>query len=371
MRSARLGGSPRVLGAAALALALPGLWIDRPSFFAAWLAAWWLALGVVLGALGQAWVHRLTGGRWGEALRPATALLARRMPWVLLLFLPLLLGLDTLYPALRAGPDDWRRAMAQPAFNRLWFQPGFFALRLVLYGLVWAWLARPASWRSATRGRAAGSLLLHAIVTSLAAIDLLMALQPLWFSTVFGLLVLTGQLLAGAALAIALTAACPPATVTDGGAPRPPPWRDFGNLLLAWMLSWAYLAFVQLLIIWAENLPREIAWYLPRLQTGWRAVGIALVVLGFALPLLALLMRALKDRPRRLAAIAGVLLAAQALDAAWLVLPSVAPASPHGAWLAPLLMLGMGGLLFGDAPARLRAQRSRDDGEWRDARASA
>ena len=71
-----------------------------------------------------------------------------------------------------------------------------------------------------------------------------------------------------------------------------------------WLMTWAYLAFMQLLIIWAENLPREIAWYLPRLQTGWRWIGVALVLLQFALPLLALLQRAVKDRPQRLAAVA-------------------------------------------------------------------
>ena len=93
----------RWLGVAALALAVPGAWIDRPTFFAAWLAAWWLWLGVVLGALANAWIHRLTGGRWGDVLRPATLRLARSMPWLLALFLPLLLGLDLLYPWWRAG----------------------------------------------------------------------------------------------------------------------------------------------------------------------------------------------------------------------------------------------------------------------------
>src|SRR5436309_713669 len=84
---------------------------------AAGLAACWLWLGVVLGALANEWIHRLTGGRWGDVLRPATLRLARSMPWLLALFLPLLLGLDLLYPWWRAGSADWRGAMAEPAFN--------------------------------------------------------------------------------------------------------------------------------------------------------------------------------------------------------------------------------------------------------------
>ena len=344
------------LGAVALLLALPGAWIDRRMFFACWLAAWWLCLSAILGALCNAGVHRLTGGGWGAALRPATLLLARRLPWVLLLFLPLLLGLGTLYPWFADPSGAWREPMARPQFNRLWFDPLFFGLRLVGYGAVWWWLARPATLIATTRGRAAAALAAYAVATTLAAIDLLMSLQPVFYSTGFGLLALSAQALAGSALTVGLTARWGVARVQPAARGAPPVWRDLGNLLLMWVMIWAYLAFMQLLIIWAENLPREIAWYVPRLQTGWIDAGVALLLLQFALPLLALLMRSVKDRPRRLAPVAWLLLGAGALDAAWLVLPSVAPASLHGWWLLPLLVAGMGSLLFGAVPAALRRE---------------
>ena len=361
-RPARLAlAKHQAVGAIALALALPGLWLDRPMFFAAWLAAWWLALGVVLGALSNAWMHRLTGGQWGVVLLPATRALARRMPWLLLLLVPLAFGLDAIYPWAQPG-GAWRDALARPAFNRVWLEPTFFELRLAAYAGVWWWLARPAALRAPQSGqaRSAASLLLHAVVTSLAAIDLLMSLLPVWYSTGFALLVLAGQMVAGSAFTIGLTARYRAAHVVAAAAPAPPVWRDLGNLLLTWVLIWAYLGFMQLLIIWAENLPREIAWYLPRLDTGWRGVGIALVLLHFALPLLALLWRALKDRPARLAPIAFGLLGTSALQAAWLVLPSVAPHSLDGWWLLPLLLAGMGALLFGGIPQALRDEAGTD-----------
>ena len=121
-----------------------------------------------------------------------------------------------------------------------------------------------------------------------------------------------------------------------------------------WTMTWAYLAFMQFLIIWAENLPREIAWYVPRLQTGWWGIGVALVVLQLALPVLALLQRSVKDRPARLRWVAVLLLASSALDVAWTVLPSVAAHDMHGWWLAPAAMLGMALLLFGGVPAASR-----------------
>ncbi|HSC64201.1 MAG TPA: hypothetical protein VLD35_11230 [Caldimonas sp.] len=340
-----------LLGVAAFALALPGAWLDRPMFFAAWLAAWWLGLSVVLGALANRWVHALTGGQWGDALAPVTRALARRLPWLLLLFVPLLFGADAIYPWAAGSADPWRETMARPEFNRVWLDPMFVAGRVVAYALAWWLLARPAA--SATSdadespGRAAAFLLVHAVVTSLAAVDLLMSLLPAWYSTGFALLVLAGQLVAGSALTIGVVARAGFASARPATPPPPPIWRDLGNLLLTWVLGWAYLAFMQLLIIWAENLPREITWYVPRLQTGWSAVGIGLVLFNFALPLLALLFRAIKDRPKRLAFVAFAILAGNALDVAWMVLPSVAPHSLNGWWLLPLLLAALGLVMFG------------------------
>ncbi|MFL6663955.1 MAG: hypothetical protein ACJ8G7_17415 [Rhizobacter sp.] len=334
----------RLAGLALLAVSLAGWWVDRPLFFAAWLAAWWWCLGIVLGAFVNAWMQRLSGGAWGRAVQPVAAMLGPRLPWVLLLFVPLLAGLPALYPWV-GNADAATAGLARPAFARAWFDPRFFAVRLAGYALVWWWLARAGSRRSA--GRSAASLLVYTIVTSLAAFDLMMSLMPRWYSTGFGLVVLSNQALAGSAFA-ALCAPPPGADLPPPpGDQRPPLSRDIGNLMLMWTMTWAYLAFMQFLIIWAENLPREIAWYVPRLQTGWREVGLALVGAQLAVPFLALLFRSVKDRPARLRAVAALLLASSALDVVWTVLPSVAPHSLHGWWLVPLTAGGMALLLFG------------------------
>jgi len=250
------------------------------------------------------------------------------------------LALKLLYPW--AADDAWTRGLARPTFVQAWLTPGFFVVRLVLYGAVWWCLARPASLL--TKGRAAASLIVHALVTTLAAIDIVMSLMPAWYSTAFGLVVTSAQALSGAA-AVALFA---PAQASS----RTPVSRDLGNLLLMWCMSWAYLAFMQYLVIWSENLPREIAWYVPRVQTGWAWIGLALAVLQLFVPFLALLFRSIKDRPQRLAAVAALLLAATALDAVWLVLPSVDAHSLQGWWMGPLATAGMALLLFGGIPWR-------------------
>jgi hypothetical protein len=197
--------------------------------------------------------------------------------------------------------------------------------------------------------------MLHLVVTSLASVDLLVALVPGWSSSVFGLLAISGQAFGGGAAAIALACGAQRRAASQPVSDGVPLSRDYGNLLLTALLFWAYLSFMQLLIIWAENLPREISWYVPRLQTGWLLVGVGLVAFHFALPLFLLLFRSVKDSPARLEYLAFAMVAAHALDVAWLVLPSVAPHDLAAWWLAPTLMPGLALLTFGGAPLRIAA----------------
>jgi hypothetical protein len=336
-------GADAVAGAALL-LALPGLAVAPPLFFACWLAAWWFWIGLTLGGLLTCWIHALTGGRWGEAIRLVALPLARRLPWLLLLFLPMAAGLARVYPWARASAD-WTGGIDAPAFLLAWYAPAFFWARMAAIGLVWWGVSRPAVF--ASKGRVAAALMLTTITGTLAAFDLVMSLVPGWYSTAQGLVNLAGGTLGGSALAVALVARWMPGRFPTP-APRPartrvpPVWRDLGNLLLMWTMLWAYLAFVEFLIIWAENLPREIAWFMPRLTGGWAATGIALALLQFALPFACLLQRANKDAPRRLAYVAAGLVVGQLLNCAWLVVPSVAPHAALAWALVPLLAVAMG-----------------------------
>src|SRR5439155_27062717 len=101
----------------------------------------------------------------------------------------------------------------------------------------------------------------------------------------------------------------------------PAHFHDLGNLLLAFVMLWAYFSFSQYLIIWAGNLPEEIAWYLHRLQTGWRLVGLALIVFHFAVPFCLLLSRAAKREPQLLGRLVAAILIVRLVDLFWLIAP--------------------------------------------------
>lgn len=295
-----------------------------------YLFAWLFLLGISLGSLANLMVHSLTGGRWGEPVRPAWIGAARLLPLVAVLFLPILAGVGKVYP----WAADPGRYLNVP----------FWIARSIAWLAIWALLAAaflradrasvdPANGGSpGARRVAAMGLIVYALTVSLAAVDWIASLTPTWYSSSFGLVVGTGQMLAGAAFGIAMAAFFARPAADEPTRLR---FHDLGNLLLMYVLTWAYLAYTQFLIIWSENLPREIHWYVPRVQTGWAWLGIFLIAFHFFLPLLILLSRSAKRAPCVLGAIAAGLLAAHLAEAFWLVVPTFRTAGFSIGWTDP------------------------------------
>jgi hypothetical protein len=324
---------PAVLAIAMLLCAL-GWWRHPTACLGAWLAVWWFWIGTALGGLANVWLHNLTGGQWGEAIRAPLLRFAGTIWIAALLFVPVLLGIHQLFPwALHAdaGTARWSGELGTPGFKSAWLTPAFFVARSIAYLGIWsalAWLSRQPRF-ARSQPFSALALIVYGVTVGLAAVDWLMSLMPLWYSSVFGWLVGVGQMLAGLALGVVLAARVsqrPPASI----------FRDLGNLLLMYVMSWAYLAFSQFLIIWAEDLPHEIAWYLPRMHGPWLALAWLLALWLFWAPLLILLSRHAKQTPRLMAWLAAALLVAQLLNTCWLILPSLPVAAGHWLWALPL-----------------------------------
>lgn len=336
-------------GTAVLACALVG--IARPAaLMAAWLTGWWMCVGIALGAQLNLWLHTLTGGEWGHIIELPLQRAACALPVLGLLMLPLLFAAPAIYPWAVAG---WAPDAEFPAFKAVWLHPVFFVLRALAYLAFWsslAWLSvRPRFARS--RGFAAFGLLAVGSSASLASVDFIMSLMPSWYSSGFGLVVLVAQAKAALAWAVLLAGA-------QGGERQR---RDLANLMLMYVLIWAALAFTQFLIVWAENLPREILWYVPRLGS-WQWLGGLLIGGGFFLPLMLLLFRPIKQNPHWLRFIAALLLIMNAMETAWLVLPSIGQPAGGALWLAPLTTIGMGAILWG-ATAGLIERRAAGTGD--------
>jgi hypothetical protein len=145
------------------------------------------------------------------------------------------------------------------------------------------------------------------------------------------------------------------------GVAGPMIFRDFGNLMLAFVMLWAYLAFSQFLLIWYGNLREEAPYYVVRSQGTWGVIGLIIVIFHFFLPFFLLLMRPIKDRPKTLGTVAVLVLVMRVVDIFWITAPAwvqghgeeaaqgaeAAHGAPfHLSWMDPLAFLAMIALFF-------------------------
>ena len=328
---------------------------ERTQFFQSYLTAYMFCLGITLGCLALGMVHQLSGGAWGVVLRRPIGAAARVLPVLTLLFLPIVAGMSRLYIWTHADVVASDEALRH---KQLYLNVPFFIVRAAIYFTVWNTISyllnrwsleqdRTGDPRIAKRMQrlSAGGLVAYGLTITFASFDWLMSLEPGWYSTIYGVLVIGGQGLSAIAfliLAIVWLSRRPPLDAIIGADHL----HDAGNLALAFVMLWAYFAFSQYLIIWSGNLPREISWYQHRVQTGWRAVAVLLVVFHFAVPFAVLLSRTVKREATLLARVAIAILIARLVDVFWLV----APEFHHDvavSWLDVELPLSMAALWLG------------------------
>jgi hypothetical protein len=179
-----------------------------------------------------------------------------------------------------------------------------------------------------------------------ASVDWVMSIEPRWGSTIYGMIFLASQGLSAFAMATAVLVLLSGSPPLRSVATRSR-LNDLGNLILTAVMLWAYVSFSQYLIIWAENLPREISWYVRRSSPGWKGIALALIGLHFAVPFALLLFRAVKQNGRWIAAVAWGLLALRLVDDFWRIIPAFRPEGLGFHWTYLTAPLGIGGLWVG------------------------
>lgn len=336
---------------AGLALAAVGAFLDLEQFWRSYVLAYVFWLELALGCLGLTMLHHLVGGRWSALIRRLMETGAMTLPLMAILFVPLLLGLTTLYP----WTDPAHVLQSQPLQQKsLYLNLPFFLIRAALYFAVWIGLAvllnrwslaqdhtGDAALATRMRRLSAVGMILYVLTATFAGYDWLMSLEPEWFSSIYGLLFLAGQGLA--ALALAIIGLRFLANGNSAGQDWTQSFNDLGNFLLGFVMIWAYFSFSQFLIIWSANLPEEAIWYYHRSQGGWLAVGLILIVFHLALPFFLLLSRRVKRRAQWLTALAVLILAARWVDLFWHIVPAFAPDGVHVHWLDFVILIAMGG----------------------------
>jgi hypothetical protein len=335
-------------GAGLMLSLLIGVWPPmRVQLFNSYLFAWLFWLSISLGAMALTMLHHLTGGGWGTLIRPITLAAAQALLILFLLFLPLFLGMSILFPWARPAElaSDPILQHIHPYLNTPWFGIRFVLYFVVWIGLVWGLTVTTSGLR---RRISAVGLVIYVILMTLAGVDWIMSRQAHWSSSIFGFVTVISQALTALCfvLVILWSRADDPAVATFA---KPKHYRDLGNMLLMFIILWAYMNFAQYLVTWTGNEQADVGWYVQRTYGGWRLVAGIIIFIHFLLPFFLLLMRPLKENINRLGLICVGLLFLRILDLYWNIGPQ-AQTDPHGGFiLSPLDLLtwiGVGGIWY-------------------------
>ncbi|PYT98556.1 MAG: hypothetical protein DMG38_15070 [Acidobacteria bacterium] len=355
------------VGAIALLLAIFGAMRSPGAFYQSYLMSFLLVLGVTLGSLGLVMLQHLTAGHWGIIIRRPLESATRTLPLIAILFVPIaLFGMQYLYTG-HGEEKGWLNAPAvgegalsnfQKSYLTTQGPLGFYG-RAVIYFVVWLGLMfifniwskqqdvnrTDRALRQRFRILAGPGIILYVFAMSFAAIDWVMSLSPHWASTIYGFILVGGQLISSMAFMIAvvvlLSRAEPFSSIL-----QPRHLHDLGKLLFAFVMLWAYFDFSQLLIIWSGNQPEEITFYRTRLYGEWGIVAVFVVVFHFFVPFFLLLSQDLKRNAKVLPKIALWLILMRLVDLFWMTRPEFT-SSAVPTWLDLVVPVALGGLWLG------------------------
>jgi hypothetical protein len=345
-----------IVGAVGIAAAAAGFAMDPDQFYRSYLTGYLYWIAPTLGCLGWTMIYHLTAASWGVPARRIWESAGRTMPLMAILVIPVLLGMQTLFPWARPEAVDDALIQAKAAY----LNEPFFMARVVFYMVLWSAIAfllsrwslqqdaegpQPAIRK--LRFLSGGGLVLMALSVTFFSVDFVMSLDPHWFSTIFGFLFAAADLLSAMAFTVLAVRFLEKSDELKKLVSADT-YHDYGNLLLGFIMLWTYMNLSQFLIIWSGNTQEEAPWYLERMSDGWLVISQALIIFHFALPLLFLLTRWTKRVPHRLVFVAVWILVMRFVDLYWLTQPSLAHGGGvHLHWMDLAAWVGVGGLWVG------------------------
>jgi len=355
-----------VVGGVALLLAIVGAVTSPDKFYQSYLFSFMLVLGLTLGSLGLLMLQHLTGGHWGIMIRRPLEAASRNIWLVVLMFIPVVLGMKTLY-AEWLDPERLK-ANALTSWQSKYLTHGGFLFRAFVYFAIWSFLMwifnrwsreqdvnrEDRALRRRFKLFSGPGIILYVLAMTFAAVDWVMSLSPHWASTIYGFIFVAGQVIVAMAFMIVVMVSL------SGSEPyteiiQTRHLHDLGKLLFAFNMLWAYFDFSQLLIIWSGNQPEEITFYRSRLYGGWGVVAVIVLIFSFALPFLVLLSRDVKRNPSLISKVALWMILMRLVDLFWMTRPEfTARALPT--WLDLVVPVALIGLWVGFFAMNLKQQ---------------
>ena len=309
-------------------------------------------MSLAIGGLFFAVLQWLTGAMWSAPIRRIAEAFSAYLPVALVSFLVLYFGLHDLY--IWTHPDHVTGDIVLE-HKEAYLSIPFFMIRNIIAMVIWIAFARFMVGNSLKQDKSHDLQLTHAnqkwapifmiffgVSYTMVAFDLLMSLDPHWFSTMYGVYCFSGLFYSVIALTTLIAIWLKRRGSLDGIA-NANHFHDLGKFMFAFSVFWAYIGFSQFMLIWYANLPEETGYFIKRFDGAWLWMSVALIA-KFIVPFFWLLPREAKRDETTLTRAAIFMLLAQVFDLFWLVGPEFSPTGPVYGWLELGTFLGFAGV---------------------------
>src|SRR6186713_2628793 len=298
---------------------------------------WVMTIGA--GALWWVTIQNIVNSHWSTVIRRVAELIASNAPVLALLSLPVVLPLIMGKPVMYLWADAALMHESHELTNKIgYLNPTFFAIRFVVYFGFWTLLSRFFLKRSlgqdketeaaaaktvvSMRRLAGPAMIGFALTVTFCAIDLIMSLDPKWFSTMFGVYYFASCVQAvNASLALTLMWLQSKGRLTSSVTVHH--FHDLGKMVFAFTIFWAYVGFSQFMLLWYANIPEETLWFKIRFANSWGSLSWFLLFGHFVIPFFGLLSRHVKRNKKALAFWCIWQLVMIYVDMYWLVMPTL------------------------------------------------
>jgi hypothetical protein len=334
----------------------------------AYLVAFIYVLTLTIGSLFFVVIQHLVRAGWSVVVRRIPEMVMVLIIPLSVLFLPILFSLigdSKLYvwdsPTYAIDNHFDEEIWGQKS---RWLTQGWFAFRSILYLAVFSGLAI-FFWRNSTLQDETGQKLAtdkmqywagpavaaFALTASFAAFDWVMSLAPMWFSTMFGVYMFAGSMLATHCM-ICLSSFILQRTGALKDIVTVEHYHDLGKFIFGFTFFWTYISFSQFLLIWYANIPEETEWFYHRQTGNWGLLSAVIIVMHWAIPFAGTMSRHVRRRPALMAFWSAYLLIMHYVDVYWMIMPEAnsgtnVEVTAVGAAGAVVCALGMVGLAVG------------------------
>lgn len=185
----------------------------------------------------------------------------------------------------------------------------------------------------------------YAVFVSLFAFEMIMGMDTIWFSNLFGAYAFIGFMYiawCGTAILINYMRKTYPGFASQLGTQQ---YWDMGKLTFAFGMLWAYFTFAQFLVQWYGNLPEETQWLILRTrELPWRPIAWTVFGMCWVFPFIVLMSCDVKKTPWLYGTVSIVPFLGLVLQWLLVVIPQLSPESIpfHGGFLIVTILTFLG-----------------------------